>query len=270
MRFENEQLAARALLGETAAVLTACKVDFAIVGGWLPFLFNGSPIPHPGTFDVDVLLRETTTKETFDGAALELIGRGFLRGAKNQFQAHRLFDVRGEQLVFHVDFLHRKYAPDVEDLVIEWGRFQSIAGPGTDLVFTENERTFESLAIVMPSGATESILVPFFTEVGLLATKGRSAESAKRTRDAFDIFLVIAQSRNRDALVRRSSELMGNGLFERSLKAIRDGFASGAWTKNAATYLSKADSSNTDPLGTVNRVLERFLQDIGLPMRAPS
>jgi hypothetical protein len=33
--------------------------------------------------------------------------------------------------VYHVDFLHRRYADDTDELIRNWGRFQSIAGPGT-------------------------------------------------------------------------------------------------------------------------------------------
>jgi hypothetical protein len=54
--YPDQQSAAMGPLGEVSTLLVNQIVDFVIIGGWLPFLFNSRPIPHPGTFDVDILL----------------------------------------------------------------------------------------------------------------------------------------------------------------------------------------------------------------------
>src|SRR6266404_4930031 len=149
VNYQDEQSAARGLLGEITQILAQQEVDFAVIGGWVPLLFNSSPIPHPGTFDVDILLNESTPKSLFEAAAGAALDVGYLRAPKNQFQLHRILTVRGESLVYHIDFLHRKYADEADDLIRNWGRFQSIAGPGTDIIVTENERAVESLEIVL-------------------------------------------------------------------------------------------------------------------------
>jgi hypothetical protein len=262
MRYEDDQSAARGLLGEAVQILTGCDVEFAVVGGWRPFLSNSEPIPHPGTFDVDVLLRETTTRRAFDAAAAAFLQSDYMRAPKNKFQAHRVLNVAGEHLVFHVDFLHRKYAPDADDLVMEWGKFQSIAGPGTDVVFIHDEVKLESVPLVLPSGIEATVTVPIATEIGILATKGRSAGSEKRLRDAFDIFLVVTQSKDRAWLVQRCRVLMRDGLFEKSFRAIVDGFTSGRWSENAARYLAIASPAVVDPLVEVQAAMAKFFLEV--------
>ena len=115
--YANEQAAAAGMLGEAAGLLSAQSVEFAVIGGWLPFLFNQGAIGHPGTFDVDVLLHESTQRDSFEQAACRMLQAGYLRAPKNQFQLHRVLQVRGESLVYHVDFLHRKYADDSDELI---------------------------------------------------------------------------------------------------------------------------------------------------------
>jgi hypothetical protein len=261
--YASEQDAALGLLGESSAILTACGVDFVIVGGWRPYLFHSTPISHPGTFDVDVLLRETTSRAAFDEAADQLLRAGYLRAPKNLFQAHRILSVRREPLVYHVDFLHRKYAPDVDDQLIEWGKFQSIAGPGTDVIFQFDERSFEDVRVTIPAGTEQVAKVPLATEVGVLATKGRSASTAKRKRDAFDIFLIVKQSRDYEQLVTRCRTLRTSALFRLSLEEIRKGFEGLVWSKNAATYLGKASPDIRDPEGEVRNVMAAFFDAIG-------
>jgi len=173
---------------------------------------------------VDILLNEKTSRSSFEHAAQLLLGAGYLRAPKNQFQLHRLLSVRGENLVYHVDFLHRRYADDTDDLIRNWGRFQSIAGPGTDIIFTDAERMLKSVDVVLPDGKGRCITASFCTEVGFLSAKGRSAPNPKRTRDAFDVFLVIHQSQDYGRLVARSKELMTHPVFKLSLTSLRDGF----------------------------------------------
>src|SRR4051812_34095478 len=103
MEFDSEISAAEYLLKQSTATLLKHGVEFAVVGGWPAFLFHSDRYGHPGTFDVDVLLHSGSSDNgTFDEASETLLGNGYLRAAKNVYQAHRIFRVSGEDLVFHV------------------------------------------------------------------------------------------------------------------------------------------------------------------------
>jgi len=259
--YRDEQSAARGLLGEISLLLTKQRVDFAVIGGWVPFLFNSRPISHPGTFDVDILLNDETPKSLFETAARSALELGYLRAPKNQFQLHRILNVRGEQLVYHVDFLHRKYADDTDDMIRNWGKFQSIAGAGTDIIFTANERTVEPLSVLIPSGDQRTCPISFCSEVGFLSAKGRSANSEKRTRDAFDVFLVIRQSRDYAHLLERSRELLTNGVFRLSLENLREGFSSkGRLLARAVAHLRDQSPTLADPESVVRASIDKFFK----------
>lgn len=260
--YPDEQSAALGLLGEVTSLLVNQIVDFVVIGGWLPFLFNSRPIPHPGTFDVDILLNEATSRSTFEQAAQLLLRSGYLRAPKNQFQLHRILSVRGEKLVYHVDFLHRRYADDSDDLIRNWGRFQSIAGPGTDIIFTAAERMLKSVDVVLPDSKHRCVTASFCTEVGFLSAKGRSAPIPKRTRDAFDVFLVIRQSQDYGRLVARSKELMNHPVFKLSLKGLRDGFRDGKLLPQAVAHLREQAPGLADPEGVVRTAIDKFFSDI--------
>ncbi len=268
--YDDEHAAGKGLLAESVSILQGCDVDFVVIGGWLPYLFNSEPISHPGTLDVDILLNERTPKATFEAAAQVLISRGFLRAPKNQFQLHRLLTVRGEVLVYHVDFLHRKYADDTNDLIRHWGRFQSIAGPGTDVIFAEEERTTERLKATSPDGRALDVLAPFCSEVGFISAKGRSATTVKRTRDAFDVFLVIRQSRDRTRLIRRCTELLADKIFQLSIRNLYEGFSSGRFTERAVEHLRDQEPHCPSPEATVRQTMDDFFRSIDVPARLPA
>jgi hypothetical protein len=101
--YSNEQDAARGILGEAVKIINQSEIDYVILGGWIPYLF------------VDLLLNDKTTKDQMEKAADLFKANGYHFAAKNKFQLHKLLNVAGEQIIFHVDFLHRKYAPDQED-----------------------------------------------------------------------------------------------------------------------------------------------------------
>ena len=265
--YPDEHAAGLGLLAETVSLLRRSSVDFAVIGGWLPYLFNAAPISHPGTFDVDILLNERTPRAAFESGAEILLGHGYLRAPKNQFQLHRLLSVRGEQFVYHVDFLHRKYADDTDDMIRHWGKFQSIAGPGTDIIFTENERTTERIVALPPNGPEEEIQVPFCSEVGFISAKGRSATTAKRTRDAFDVFLVVCQSRDRERLIRRSSELLANTMFQLSMRNLYEGFTTGRLAERAIEHLRDQEPGLPEPEATVREAMRAFFQNIDVPAK---
>jgi hypothetical protein len=233
--FSNEQDAARALLGEAADVLSQQGVDFVVLGGWIPYLFNRGGYSHPGTFDVDVLLNENTSRESENAAADALCRIGYLRAPKNAFQFHRLLTVGSSPMVYHVDFLQRRYAAEAEDIILHWGHMTSIAGPGTDVIFTHSEWAMRTVTVPsVHNGAQASqVSIPCASELGFLSAKGRSATTAKRARDAYDIFLVIKESEDYDHLVNRGAKLLSDGVFRISMQQIEQGFGSGALLENA-------------------------------------
>ena len=260
--FANEQGAARALLAESTAILSAQGVDFVVLGGWIPFLFNKGSWGHPGTFDVDILLNDNTSRISVNAAADALCHAGYLRAPKNTFQFHRLLTVRKVPMVFHVDFLHRRYAAEAEDIILQWGHMTSIAGPGTDVIFKHSERSMRSVTAPSMDNAESAfqISIPFASEVGFLAAKGRSAGTAKRTRDAYDIFLVIKESGDYPHLVARCAKLLSDGVFRISFQQIEQGFTSGTLLANAVKYLTGLSEEQARTL--VTTTVQKFFQDV--------
>ena len=261
--FSNEQDAARALLGEAANVLSQQGVDFVVLGRWIPYLFNRGGYSHPGTFDVDVLLNENTSRVSVNAASDALCQIGYLRAPKNAFQFHRLLNVGSSPMVFHVDFLHRRYAAEAEDIILQWGHMTSIAGPGTDVIFTHSERAMRTVTVpsVHNGIQTSQVSIPFASELGFLSAKGRSATTAKRTRDAYDIFLVTKESEDYDHLVNRGAQLLGDGVFRISMQQIEQGFGSGALLDNAIKYLVPA-MSEADARVLVSSTVTKYFEDV--------
>ena len=228
------------MLLEVTSLLNRQTIDYAVIGGWIPFLFNNAPIRHPGTFDVDIVINSSLSKDAVV-AALDLLVKssGYKRAAKNAFQIYRILQVNDEDLVFHVDFLHRKYADDTDDLIIQWGRYETIEAAGTDVIFTQKEVRIDQQDGLLPGGTHVTVPVPFATEAGFLSCKGRSVGFGKRTRDAFDVFLVLDQSQNRHSLYKRCKQLMTDGVFRKSMERLRVQFDTEAATTQAAEWLLK-------------------------------
>jgi hypothetical protein len=153
------------------------------VGGWVPFLFHANRFGHPGTYDVDVLLNAKSLDDgTFDSAAAQLLNKGYLRAVKNKFQAHQIIRVAGEDLVFHADFLNERNPQDELNMVEGHGELQSIYTPAMKAVFQyEGYRTHPKLnGVRFPSAET------------FIVTKAMATTVKKRLRDAFDIFVTVA------------------------------------------------------------------------------
>lgn len=266
--YRTEQEAARGMLGEASTILRQGQVKHAVMGGWVPYLFNSTPIPHPGTFDVDILIDDRLTRSEMEHAAKAFLRAGYMPGAKNMFQLYRVLQVGDQPMVFHVDFLHRRYAqPD--EITIDWGVMQSIAGPGTDLVFEENEWTMENVDLTLPDGMEQRVSVPFGTEIALLSTKARSMGIDKRRRDAFDAFLVIGQSRDRAHLVSRTIELFPkSGVFRASMMVLFDQLRRGERQSRICEYVTNAtDGAIDDPTSLVAETIEMFFKESQLTER---
>jgi hypothetical protein len=137
---------------------------------------------HPGTYDVDVLLHSKSLEDgVFDGAADRMLEDGYLRAVKNRFQAHRILQVAGEKLVFHVDFLNEKNQGEQLNVVGGKGKLQSIYTPAMEAVFKyDGFRQHEKLpGVRFPSVET------------FIASKAVAAGVKKRRRDAFDIYISV-------------------------------------------------------------------------------
>lgn len=212
--FSSEQEAAQSMLLEVTGLLNKKTIDYAVVGGWVPFLFNSSPVPHPGTFDVDIVLNTALNKDDVVSALDEMVkNSGYMRAPKNAFQVYRAIRVSGEEMIFHVDFLHRKYADDTDDLTRSWGRYQSITAPGTDVIFTHKQTQTRLVSGLGMNGESIKRNIIFASEAAFLSSKGRSVGLGKRERDGFDIYLVITQSQDITVLKDVARNLMLDGVF---------------------------------------------------------
>jgi hypothetical protein len=218
--YPTEIKAAFALLQDAAKVLLDSGVDFVIVGGWVPFLFHAERFGHPGTYDVDVLLHPCSLDDhTFEAATEQLICDGYLRAAKNEFQAHRILRVAGKELVFHVDFLNERNPENELQLVEGSGMFRSIFTPVMQAVFKYGGyRTHPRTGCIrFPSVET------------FIATKAIAASVKKRRRDAFDVFVTVADQEHASFQSRWRDLVRAEPLFEKAnaelWKAVHDGDA---------------------------------------------
>jgi hypothetical protein len=208
--YANDSDAALALLQEVTATLREHNVDFAVVGGWVPFLFHANRFGHPGTFDVDILLNAKSLDDgSFDSAGETLLGMGYLRAVKNKFQAHRIIRVAGEDLIFHADFLNERNLEAELNLVGGNGMLKSIYTPAMKAVFQYGEYRYH------PKVRD----VRFPSPVTFIVTKAMATTVRKRLRDAFDIFVTVADQES-TPLKLRWSQLMADGLFQDANKSL--------------------------------------------------
>lgn len=214
----SEQEGAALLFNEVSEVLVLANVNFVVVGGWVPWLFHSQKFGHPGTFDVDVLIHADSIADgTFAAASELLLKRGYLRAPKNRFQAHRIIHVGSEFLVFHVDFLNEQSPTNELDLVGGDGKLMSIYTPSMQSIFRyENYRTHPQYPnIKFPSVET------------FIATKAAAVSSKKRNRDAFDVFVSVADQNRSDFTNLWRGLVSSDGLFADANNALVQAVDSG-------------------------------------------
>jgi hypothetical protein len=170
-----------------------------------------------GCYDVDVLLNAKSLDDgTFDAAGEKLLGIGYLRAVKNKFQAHRIIRVAGEDLIFHADFLNERNLEGELNLVGGNGMIQSIYTPAMRAVFKFEGYRYHPGAVGARFPSVETFIV----------TKAMATTVRKRIRDAFDIFVTVADQE--PAILKlRWSELMADGLFRDANKALWDSVHTG-------------------------------------------
>lgn len=261
--------AARALLFESTATLQEHGVDFVIVGGWIPYLFNSRIFGHPGTFDVDVLLSDKSKMDgSFESAIQELLGSGYMLAAKNRFQVHRVFKVGKEeqQTLFHVDFLHSDHK-DAErlDPVSMIGPVGSIHTEIMHLVYKCGLFESRQVKLDLPDQETLELSIPFATEPAFLASKARSVQVRKRVRDPFDIFVTIKDSldggRLRDDCRRLISVRKD---FQNAMEDLRTAFSQDDVVDRAFFTASELNRDTETSFEKIRESVLSFIQDIGL------
>lgn len=218
MVFQDEIEAAKYLLKDSTSDLLNHNVDFVVVGGWSPFLFHRKKYGHPGTFDVDILLHSDSLENgTFDKASESLLSKGYLRAPKNIFQAHRVLQVTGEELVFHIDFLNEQDPGNALELVGGTGRMKSIYTESMKAVFKYNNYRSHNdyLGVRFPSPET------------FVVTKAAAAIVKKRKRDAFDIFVTVSDQDPNSFKKIWKNLCDGDGLFSDANDALRDSVENG-------------------------------------------
>jgi len=271
VNFNSELEAAQSFLAEVAHIMDSTRLDFVVVGGWIPYLFNSKPIPHPGTYDVDVLLEDKVGRSELQQTIDVFLSHGYISPVKNRFQLYRILTVQNKPLAFHVDFLHRKYADSEGALPLDFEVANSnckisIATPGTDLIFTRNERVKKNLSQILPDGQSMSLDISFASEAGFLSAKGRSIQVEKRVRDAFDVYLIIKQSTNYEKLTKRSNALLNEGIFKLSMTKIFDSFKSGKSLDNTLRVLGilqKQEGIVPPSRAEICDDLNKYFKDIG-------
>jgi hypothetical protein len=242
--YSNEQEAARAVLRDVCRKLLDSNVQFSVVGGWVPFLLSSTvDLKHPGTYDADILVAEASLADgTFRASVERLLGEGYLRPAKNEFQAFRVVNVQGERRVFHADFLNPG-SPNPEDLTFvrldEEDRLGSAYTPAMDAVFKYDAwRSCEDPALAG---------VRFASEFGFIVTKAHSTTSKKRLRDLFDIFLTLRTSKDPEALAKLWQQEAESGVVSVSegRESLRKAMANDAAMKYANQLFREGGSALT-------------------------
>lgn len=268
--FESEQVAAKAMLLEVGTLMNKHTIDYAVIGGWVPFLFNSDPISHPGTFDVDIVLNTALSKDSVISALDFMVDESsYRRAPKNAFQIYKEIVVGNEPLIFHVDFLHRKYADDSDDLTRTWGRYESIGTVGTDVIFTQKEMRSKEVYGIGVTGEAVSANIVFASEAGFLCSKARSVGLGKRERDGYDVYLLLKQSEDYDTLKKRSASLLGDNVFFASMNRLQEQFTTGQPAPvKAANYLCgySKEFTNQPELAEqeIIKVVQTFLNEIGI------
>lgn len=245
--YKNEHAAAKGLLGESIKIMNESNLDYVVVGGWIPYLFyTNKKYSHPGSFDVDILLNDKIVNiKSIEKLIQNFRKHNYIFSAKNKFQLHKILKVNKEPMVFHVDFLHRKYAPDQDEgMFLDWGKMTSIAGPGMDIIFDRNERITHTISCILPNGIKENVIVNFASEIGFITSKGRSLNNPKRTRDSYDLFLIMKDA-NSELLAKSKYYYKNYGIYKISIDNILDFFKKGNGFLNTTKYIEKYSDQNT-------------------------
>jgi hypothetical protein len=211
--FDNLQDGIWAVLGEAVLLAEASNFPFAVIGGWSPFLLNSNPIKHPGTRDVDLLFSRGKEIGALRDVFKAFVAAGYVPSAKHPFQLLRVLEVGHQKIAFNVDFLHPDEKDKSADMFVDhheldlWvdeqrlGKLlvKSVVTPVSQFIFDGHVELLRR-EIRLPNSAHPIVVLPVMDELGTVVTKSESVKSPKRQRDALDIYLAIAQARDRSKL----------------------------------------------------------------------
>lgn len=205
---------ALALLGETTQILNENGIEYIIVGGWSPFLLNSSPLPHPGTKDVDVLFKSGIQEGELKTIIQKFLSNGFIPSAKHSFQLLKPIELNRQNFMFNIDLLHpndQELKPgmfvDHIDFPVKESKNLRIDYKGKTIILPKSDYFFDGFTthrkqdIQLSNGETVTAEFDLLNEAGLILSKSSSVFNEKRTRDAYDIFLAIKQSSNYDKMI---------------------------------------------------------------------
>lgn len=218
--FPDLKTARLALLGESCAIANTVGLQYAVCGGWSPFLRNAKPIPHPGTKDVDLLFADGVKIEGLKMVFDAFRKHDYLPSAKHEFQLIKVWTVGGCRLAFNVDLLHPTEGKVHGDMFVEHVELpvledanaiakltgKSIAAPYSKFVFSGFVEE-ENVAYRKIDGTEAQAKVPLIDEVGVLVTKSESCRGVKRPRDLFDIYVAITQPQDANVFQNRMTRL---------------------------------------------------------------
>lgn len=295
--YPNILAAAQGLLGEAVQIANESGLAFAVVGGWAPFLRNSRPVEHPGTKDVDLLFEKGAEPGALQHVVGEFLGAGYIPSAKHEFQILRELRVAGRAFIFNVDLLHPAESSrnpelfvDHLELPVPSSEFRSdsyflksIMIPDAAFIFEGHASQFE-VDCELPMGQTVTSAVPLISEAALIITKCDSCKSAKRQRDAFDIFLTVVQSHDYDGLVQSFLSLKENhrDVYNSIYAVIETLQTKHIFARNVMRFLPKpipnvslsameafeAKGAEETMVSTIEDQMRRFFHDIQLDEKA--
>lgn len=268
-----------ALLGETCEIMNNAGIDYLIVGGWSPFLLNSSPLPHPGTKDVDILFKSGTKTGDLESLIKIFLSKGFIVSAKHPFQLLKCMKIDGFELMFNIDLLHPDDQEKKPEMFVDHIDFpvkesstmridykgKTIVLPKSDFFFddfiTKETKTFD-----LYDGRREIIEFNLLNEAGLILSKSKSVFNEKRTRDAYDIFLAIYQSRDYNRTISQLKNLSTTQteIFS-ALEAMHTTRGLDTIDNHAYEWFSKVEVDEADR--DTRPIMSRFFKDLNIPIR---
>ena len=273
--YSNLLDANRGVLAETCEIMSRTKMEYVVVGGWVPYLRGaGHTLHHPGTSDVDLLFNGD-----FDGvrnAIPEFFKAGYVPSAKHPFQLLKELTVGGKNFVFNVDLMYPAEAGSHEDLfhdIIDLGvrrdgyslethKMKSIAFLSADVIFYQSLWSDWLVSATTPDGRHVENTIPLMDERGLILSKCESVKGIKRGRDAFDIYFVLSGpngSQTADGLKRLANQQPG---AKTHLERLRAFVATEAelFDERVAKYAGDA------PVESSAGLVLRMIPDFGAPI----
>lgn len=188
---------ARALLKDAVTVLSQySNTEHVVIGGWCPVIRNKSSIRHPGTLDVDVLFRHSSSSGFLSSIISSLIQAGFDPSAKHPFQLLKKQIINDKALIYNIDLLHPAMLTESVGLFVDHleldiplnnagqrlKQISSVVLPNSEVLFRKHMYTIENI---------DGLSFPLVTFEGMFVTKIDSCQKQKRERDSFDIYLAF-------------------------------------------------------------------------------